>query len=184
MPASALPSPASSTCASSSTSASPILQRQHRAPFLCSSMEKLVFQHNTILVGGPLPYIAKLVNLQRLIMVGNNALEANIPEEVEQLTMLEQLVLNCNGHTGGVPKALAASSGLRKLRVVDLSWNSLERSILMALASAKVELQKLDLSHGECSRLVGEAISATAQLCDYVDHHHADAFGVLVCKPI
>ncbi|MCO5596684.1 hypothetical protein L7F22_050752 [Adiantum nelumboides] len=119
MSISTLPSLVFSTCTSSSSStiASPIRNTSHTLPpFLWAlgfSLEELVFLWNTMLVGGQSPYIAKRANLKRLIMVDNNALERSIPEEVEELTMLEQLVLSRNGHTEGADRVqqLAKAKG-------------------------------------------------------------------------
>ncbi|KAH7316046.1 hypothetical protein KP509_21G076400 [Ceratopteris richardii] len=128
---------------------------------LGSSVEELVFLRNEKLVGGLSGAIANLTNLKRVIFADNMAFGGAIPEQLGLLSGLEQLVLSRNDHIGELPRSF---NMLKRLRVLDLSWNSLQGAIPSSVLNSMEMLQKLDLSHNNLSSTIPDSISKASSL--------------------
>ncbi|XP_022858073.1 receptor-like protein 2 isoform X1 [Olea europaea var. sylvestris] len=85
-----------------------------------------------------LPYLShnqevrSLSNVRRAIKIGNNNLSGNIPVELCQLRLLEELDLNNNNFSGSIPSELSHLVNLEKL---DMSENNLSGKIPESLTS-------------------------------------------------
>ncbi|MCO5606019.1 hypothetical protein L7F22_060206 [Adiantum nelumboides] len=150
---------------------------------LGASLQHLVFMRNSALVGQLSGELAKLSQLERLVLM-DNGLEGPIPPEIGRLTKLSQLVLSGNKLTGSIPDAIgslqllklldlnanrlqggipAAISQLSKLEKLDLSSNALTNGIPSQLGSL-TSLQLLDLSHNNLTGCIPESLGSMNQV--------------------
>ncbi|KAB2634070.1 tyrosine-sulfated glycopeptide receptor 1-like [Pyrus ussuriensis x Pyrus communis] len=73
-----------------------------------------------------------LSNMPTLIALRNNSLSGNIPRDIGQLQLLQELNIGFNKFSGNIPHQI---SNLRKLEILDLSRNHLSGEIPASLSS-------------------------------------------------
>ncbi|XP_044326555.1 receptor-like protein 1 [Triticum aestivum] len=98
----------------------------------------------TLLGGGFLAFIGKIVSLE-VLALNDNEMNASFPATaVENLRNLRQLNMSWNGFNGNLPGSLFA---LPHLKILDLSGNEFGGSIPGSLFLGPISLEVLDLSH-------------------------------------
>ncbi|XP_051118595.1 piriformospora indica-insensitive protein 2 isoform X2 [Andrographis paniculata] len=126
-------------------------------------LEELVFIENPSLVGTMEGRIGKLQNLRRLIVTGSEVSGSILTtsNSFDVLSNLEQLTLSRNKIKGEI--AEAAFESLRKLKILDLSYNEFQGTLPDSIGKSG-ELLKLDLSYNGFSGRIPEALKGIKNL--------------------
>lgn len=126
-----------------------------------SSLEELVFIENPSLVGSLGGIIGKFTHhrLRRLVLTGTGVY-GTIPDEIANLTNIQELTLSGNKLSGGLTLNLEK---LNELKILDLSHNHFQGNVCDSLGRLQ-KLLKLDLSRNRFTGKIPENIKHLQRL--------------------